>query len=86
MIRSLLVQYRCILKFVIDQPSDIEEVHDWVSHFPDVTRGLVWLMPQARTQEQLSEKSSWLMALAAEHGFNFSSRLQIEQFGNLRGT
>lgn len=85
-IRSLLSRYACILKFVIDCPEDVVEVQRWLDHFPDTDRGIVWLMPQARTREQLAEKSDWLRRLARENGFNFSSRLHIEMFGNVRGT
>ena len=85
-IRSLLARYSCILKFVIDQPQDVAEVRAWLSHFSEVDPGIVWLMPQARTREQLAERSVWLRPLATELGFRFSSRLQIEQFGNVRGT
>ena len=85
-IRSLLSRYTCILKFVIDQPQDVAEVRAWLSHFSEVDPGIVWLMPQARTREQLTARSGWLRPLATEHGFQFSSRLHIEQFGNVRGT
>ena len=85
-IRTLLSRYRCILKFVIDRPEDVEEVIRWMSEIPEAEPDIVWLMPQARTREQLSEKSDWLRRLARRHGFNYSSRLHIEMFGNVRGT
>ena len=85
-IRSLLSRYSCILKFVIDQPQDVAEVQGWLSNFSEIDPGIVWLMPQARTREQLAERSAWLRPLATSCGFRFSSRLHIEQFGNVRGT
>ncbi len=85
-IRALLSRYKCILKFVIDRPDDVEDVNRWLAEFPDVDTGIVWLMPQARTREQLAEKTDWLRNAARKHGFNFSSRLHIEMFGNVRGT
>ncbi len=85
-IRSLLSRYSCILKFVIDKPQDVDEVRAWLSNFSEIDPGIVWLMPQARTREQLAARSTWLLPLATEHGFQFSSRLHIEQFGNVRGT
>lgn len=85
-IGALLSRYSCILKFVIDQPQDVSEVRAWLSNFSRIDPGIVWLMPQARTREQLAERTVWLRPLAAEHGFQFSSRLHIEQFGNVRGT
>jgi 7-carboxy-7-deazaguanine synthase len=85
-ITALLNRYVCILKFVIDKPADVDEVIRWLSHFESIDPGLVWLMPQARTREQLAEKCDWIRNLARHRGFNFSSRLHIEMFGNVRGT
>ena len=85
-IRTLLSHHRCILKFVIDQPQDVTEVCAWLSNFNEIDPGIVWLMPQARTREQLADRSIWLRPLATAHGFQFSSRLHIELFDNVRGT
>lgn len=84
-VRSLIRDYRVILKFVIDRPDDVTEVLDYLQEFPDVTTDQVWLMPQARSQDQLAEKADWLRRLAATHGFHYSPRLHIEQFGSRRG-
>lgn len=85
-IRELIHRHTFILKFVINQPGDLDDVHEWLRYFPHVTADRVWLMPQARTREQLSQRASWLEIAASEHGFQYSSRLQIELFGNTRGT
>ncbi len=85
-IRSLLQKSPGILKFVIDQPGDINEVLTTLSNIRDVSNSLVWLMPQARTRDQLRDKTEWLRELARSHGFNFSSRLHVEMFGDQRGT
>jgi 7-carboxy-7-deazaguanine synthase len=84
-VRSLLKRSPGILKFVIDEPADIEEVIHWLDQLPDIAHSIVWLMPQARTREQLREKSAWLRELARSHGLNFSSRLHVEMFGDQRG-
>jgi 7-carboxy-7-deazaguanine synthase len=85
-IRSLLDRYQCVLKFVVDQPADLTEIQRYVAAVPNVTAQQVWLMPQARTREQLNATSKWLRPLADQLGYQYSSRLQIEQFGNQRGT
>lgn len=85
-VRRLTMKNTSILKFVISQPTDIDEVHQWLSHLPELDHSIVWLMPEARTREQLREKSAWLRELARSNGFNFSSRLHVEMFGNQRGT
>ncbi|MCH2209660.1 MAG: 7-carboxy-7-deazaguanine synthase QueE [Fuerstiella sp.] len=84
-IRSLLDQYNCVLKFVINHETDVTDVHDYLTEFPEVAAGQVWLMPQARTQEELKTQSGWVQAAAVANGFQFSPRLHVEQFGDRRG-
>ena len=85
-VSNLLNNSPGILKFVIDQPADLTEVIEWLRNIPNLNPSIVWLMPQARTREQLREKSQWLRELARTHGLNFSSRLHVEMFGDARGT
>ncbi len=73
------------LKFVVDQPSDLVDVCRYLADWPDVPGDRVWLMPQARTREELAARSDWLEAEAIRLGYRFSSRWQIAQFGNERG-
>jgi len=85
-IRSLLESYECQFKFVIDRAEDIDDVLEYLSEFPEIDHEKVWLMPQAIEANVLNEKLHWLQPLAMDHGFHLSSRLQIQQFGNRRGT
>lgn len=85
-IRALWSRYNSILKFVVDVPQDVEEVRRYLTEFPEISPGAVWLMPQARTRDQLQEKSDWIRAAASAEGFQYSSRLHIERFGDQRGT
>ena len=79
-------QSPAILKFVVDHPDDLREILEWINLLPQLAPSAVWLMPQARTREQLREKSEWVRQLALNNGFNFSPRLHLEMFGNVRGT
>ena len=72
-------------KFVVDVPSDLSEIADYLAAWPQVPGEHVWLMPQARTREELEVRSKWLEAEASRRGYRFSSRWQIAQFGNQRG-
>ncbi len=85
-IRELIATYICQFKFVIDQPEDVHDVLAYLQEIPEISRETVWLMPQAREKVALAEKLLWLQPLALEHGFHLSTRLQIQQFGNQRGT
>lgn len=84
-IRSLLTRYNAILKFVIDQTADVDDVATYLKEFPEHSAQQVWLMPQARTQQELADKSDWVKAAAEAQGFRFSSRLHVEKFGDVRG-
>ena len=85
-ISRLTHEYAYQLKFVVDEPSDIDEIAAYLREFPDVTSDRVWLMPQAITQELLAEKVAWLQPAAEVRGYRFTTRLHIELFGNTRGT
>jgi len=84
-VRSLLDRYNCILKFVINDEIDVDDVCRYVQEFPDVGSDQVWLMPQARDNDELQSRLNWVKAAAKKHAFQCSSRLQIERYGNVRG-
>ncbi|WP_261343733.1 7-carboxy-7-deazaguanine synthase QueE [Symmachiella macrocystis] len=84
-IRRLLRDYDYQLKFVIDQPSDLDEVEAYLAEIPEAESSHVWLMPQAVTAAALTEKSAWIEAAAVQRGYQFTSRLHIELYGNVRG-
>ena len=85
-LQRLTQQYRHQLKYVIESPSDITEVDEHLRQFPNLAADCVWLMPEGIEQEQLENKASWLSELAAERGFQFCPRMQIEWFGSRRGS
>lgn len=84
-VQSLLDRYNSILKFVIDRETDVTDVCRYLEEFPDVESDQVWLMPQARTREELSSQTAWVRAAAEAHCFRFSPRLHVERFGDARG-
>lgn len=84
-LQKLIAEYPAQLKFVIDTPADIAELEEFVDALPQLPRGAVWVMPQARTNDEILAKAEWLQAAAETHGFRYSSRLHIEMFGNVRG-
>ncbi|MDB5334764.1 MAG: queE [Planctomycetaceae bacterium] len=84
-LHQLIAEYPAQLKFVIDQPSDITELEEFLDAPPPLPRDSVWVMPQARTNAEIIAKSGWLLSAAEAHGFRYSSRLHIEMFGNVRG-
>jgi len=85
-IRRLTTDYDCQLKFVIDEPDDLDAVDHYLTQFPHIAAERIYLMPQARDRDMLRAKSDWLAPLAAARNWRVSPRLHIELFGNTRGT
>lgn len=75
-------------KFVVDTPDDIEEVLQLLAQvdqrLPDPEH--VVLMPQGITAEELWRRGRWLAELCKDIGARFTSRLQVDLYGNRPGT
>lgn len=84
-IRRMLKHYDCQLKFVVDSAADLVEIESWLAQFQEVRAEQVWLMPQCRTAEELSDRAGWVAEAAAARGYHFANRLHIELYGNVRG-
>lgn len=85
-IRRLVDRYTHQLKFVIDQPPDVDEVVEYLEAFPEIDRGNVLLMPQGSTTNDLDAREAWLAPACDRLGFEFCPRQQIAWFGAARGT
>lgn len=85
-IRQLVSQYAYQIKFVIDAPSDCQQVDTYLEKFPEIERSCIMLMPQGTDQAALSRTTRWLKPYCDEHGFLFCARKHIEWFGFTRGT
>ena len=85
MVNRLLSAGPYQIKFVTDTPADADAVEAWLARHPAADRGRVFLMPQARTREQLAAKSGWVRDLAAARGLRFGPRLHVELWGDRRG-
>ncbi len=70
-------------KYVVENQSDLSEIQSLVEKY-NLPRERVILMPEARTEESLKEKSAWLVEKCKKEGFRFSTRLQIALYGNQR--
>lgn len=84
--RRLLADYECQLKFVVDQPSDVAEVSAYIAEFAEIRPDQVWLMPQGTRADELAAKAAWLEPEAQRRGWRYCRRMQIEWYGNRRGT
>ncbi|MCE9542588.1 MAG: 7-carboxy-7-deazaguanine synthase QueE [Verrucomicrobia bacterium] len=88
-IRQWLERGSSQLKFVVTRVEDlpeIEELLNEVGAVPGFARDRVLLMPEGTDVETLRERGPLVAELCLEHGFRFAPRIQIELFGNTRGT
>jgi 7-carboxy-7-deazaguanine synthase len=91
-VNQLINHYPSQLKFVVEQPSDIDEIleflrsacSDWRDRSELSLR--VMLMPQGIDLPTLRQREIWLKPLCAELGLEFCPRRHIEWYGNNRGT
>jgi 7-carboxy-7-deazaguanine synthase len=85
-IRQLVREYPYQIKFVIDLPSDCDEMAAWLAAFPEIDRSRVLLMPQGTDVETLAQHAQWMEPLCRDRGLQFCPRKHIEWFGCTRGT
>lgn len=74
------------IKFVVDAPSDLEEIDALLEQLPGVSPSDVLLMPQGVDVGELDAKAHWVAECAKQRGFRFCPRLHIMLYGNVRGT
>ena len=98
-ILRFLEEYVCQLKFVVDQPQDVEEIEDlledlaynpllkpkYANRVKRVEGANVMLMPQGKTADEVQGKSAWLAEVCKDKGYVFSPRLHVDIWGDQRG-
>lgn len=71
------------VKFVISDKSDVEEAKEVIKKL-NVPNNKVYLMPEGLYDDKIKQTAIWLIPLCIENNFNFSDRLHIRIFGNIR--
>lgn len=75
------------LKFVVGAEADVAEVETMIAETGcAVPTHKVLLMPEGVTIEALRARAGWLAELCKMRGYRYAPRLQIELYGNKRGT
>lgn len=73
------------LKFVVSQPSDLEEVARAADEL-QAPPSRIHIMPEGTTTERLDEIAEWLVSACLSRGWRYCDRLHIRLFGHRRGT
>jgi 7-carboxy-7-deazaguanine synthase len=81
---ELMARYAYQLKFVIEKPGDMAEVHTLLDAV-GADRERTILMPEGTDRDVLRERGVWLAEICKQEGFRFSPRLHVELWGNQRG-
>ncbi|HEY6197149.1 MAG TPA: 7-carboxy-7-deazaguanine synthase QueE [Candidatus Binatia bacterium] len=85
-IAEFIGRYDFQLKFVAEREDDFAEIEDILEKLGGVDRARVLVMPQGQTRAELAGRAPWVVELCKTHGFTYCPRLQIEIWGNRRGT
>lgn len=85
-LQRLVERYDCQLKFVVQGPEDIPEVDQIIAALPAIRPDQIFLMPEGITSETLAQRARRLAPICLEREWRLGPRLQIELYGNTRGT
>ena len=83
-LRQLIALGDYQLKFVVQQTSDLVEIHDLRTKL-GAPAEKVLLMPEGRDAITLAGRSLWLSDICKEHGYRFTPRLHVMLWGDRRG-
>ncbi|MDZ7637569.1 MAG: 7-carboxy-7-deazaguanine synthase QueE [Bryobacterales bacterium] len=83
-LQALRETYPHQFKFVVMNPSDLEEIRDLAESIGADPSTIV-LMPEGRDAAVLRERSLWLAEACKRHGYRFSPRLHVDLWGDRRG-
>lgn len=72
-------------KFVVRDGVDLLAVETWLGEQPAIASDRVWLMPEGTDHATLTGRTPWLMEQATRLGFNFTTRLHVYGWADVRG-
>jgi 7-carboxy-7-deazaguanine synthase len=86
-VRAWMEAYAYQLKFVIAQPADVDELEGMLASLQvEIPPHKVLLMPEGVKLEEIRGRAGWLGELCKARGYRYAHRLQLELYGNKRGT
>lgn len=74
------------LKFVVAEAEDLAEIDTLLTQIGNHEISDVLLMPLGVTREDLAARAPFVSEICKKRGFRYCPRLQIELYGNTRGT
>ncbi len=75
-LKILISEYQYQLKFVVEQPRDLDEIARLLDKIENIDPEKIMLMPQAVTRKQYLQRAPVIVEFCKQTGFAFSPRLQ----------
>lgn len=86
-VRAWIDAYSYQFKFVVARPEDVDELEHMLAALKrEIPRHKILLMPEGTSLETMRSRAAWLGELCKARGYRYAHRLQIELYGNRRGT
>jgi organic radical activating enzyme len=82
---TLLASDRSVLKLVVEFDSDFEEIRALRNEL-GIAPERIWIMPRARNAADVSRVGRSVIDRVIAEGYNYSTRLHLELFGEKQGT
>ncbi|MCK4999984.1 MAG: 7-carboxy-7-deazaguanine synthase QueE [Anaerohalosphaera sp.] len=84
-LQQLINTYDYQLKFVVDAPTDLDEIAQSIGELENINPYKIYLMPQATTIQEYLSKSQMVAAICKQTGFAMSQRLQVMLWNSQKG-
>ena len=87
MLREWLSQYEYQFKFVVTSGDDLEEIKSLLGNVKHpIPSEKIMLMPEGVDAQTIRGRDQALIEICKNEGYRYCNRLQIELFGDTRGT
>ncbi len=86
-VKQWIANYDYQFKFVVAEESDVTEMETMLAELKmEIPQHKIMLMPEGVSMEVLRQRADWLAELCKARGYRYAHRLQIELYGDTRGT
>jgi len=83
-LRRLMAEYLCQLKFVVSSAEDLAEI-EVIRSACEASPESVILMPEGTSRAILQERAVWLAEICKQTGYRLSPRMHVNLWGDRRG-
>ncbi len=83
-LRRLIERYDYQMKFVIEEPQDLDEIQRVAAETGAVSERVV-LMSEGTDAATLRERGAWIAEICKQQGYRYTPRLHVELWGARRG-